>query len=101
MSSAQNVSTIDGDTHHHYRDQPATHMSTIGSLAAHKPMLGNFTTVQPGNYRNSMSGLYHASLSPVRKAEINSNRNIKTKLRGTCGKGSTTLLNTSSLIHYG
>lgn len=101
ISSAQNVSTIGGDTQHLYRDLPNYHMSTIGSLAVNKPMLGNFTTVQPADCRNSTSGLYHASLSPVRKAEAGSKHNIKGKLRGASGKGSTTLLNTSSLMHYG
>ena len=101
ISSSINVSTIDGDI----QNASTTHqrnMTTIASLAIHKPQLGNFTTVQyggnsSGQYRNSTGGLYHASLSPA-------GRNFQKGHKPTSFGGpmcSTSLLNSSSLIHYG
>ena len=84
-------------------------MSTIASLTGHRPknqslMLNNFTSLNnmpsyfsgPGNRNGErLNTMGHSSLSPSHKSMRQKNKEKEASM------GSTSLLNTSSLIHYG
>ncbi len=97
-NSTINVSTLDNDISNALLNKTSGGMSTIASLTGHRPrnaslMLNNFTTniCQGVQDRNSRQVFAHSTLSPKNKQGG----------RKHISMGSTSLLNTSSLIHYG
>ena len=114
-NSTINVSTIEGDSRSNQTGlMHQTNMSTIASLAAKNQsslLLNNFVTAQPssssykrqqlgGPRHSGTTGLMNSSLSPVGNKE-GQKKSYRSK-KGSLGiLGSTSLLNSSSLMHYG